>query len=123
LDADELHAALIADGVPADVVDGASGSEWSNGPGDRYAAHRHDYDKALVCLSGSITFELVDSGRSVTLRAGERLDLPAGARHGAVVGPSGVRCHETHLPAGTLVRHSTSDHAPLDPLDIENDHR
>lgn len=102
MDADELRAALIAEGVPTDVVDGASGSEWSDGPGDRYAAHRHDYDKALACLSGSITFELVESGRHIILLAGERLDLPAGTEHAAVVGPSGVRCYETHLPAGTL---------------------
>ena len=94
-----------AEGVPTDVVDGASGSDWSDGPGGRYAPHRHDYDKALVCVAGSITFELVESGRSVTIRDSERLDLPAGTQHAAVVGPSGVRCHETHLPAGTLARH------------------
>ncbi len=114
MDADGLRAALIAEGVPTHVVDGASGYDWSDGPGDRYAAHRHDYDKALVCLAGSITFELVEAGRSVTMRAGERLDLPAGTEHAAVVGPSGVRCHETHLPAGTLAERPTSDTAASD---------
>ena len=104
MDADGLRAALIDEGVSADVVERASGSEWSDGPGGRYAAHRHDYDKALVCLAGSITFELIETGRSITLRAGERLDLPAGTQHAAVVGVAGVRCHETHLPVGTLVR-------------------
>lgn len=108
MDADGLRAALIAEGVPTGLVEGASASDWSDGPGDRFAGHRHDYDKALVCLAGSITFELVETGRSITLRAGERLDLPAGTQHGAVVGPSGVRCHETHLPAGTLPGRSTS---------------
>jgi quercetin dioxygenase-like cupin family protein len=100
----ELHRALVAQGIPADVVERASGYEWSNGPGDRYGAHRHDYDKVLVCLDGAITFDLAEAGRSVTLRAGDRLDLPAGTEHAAVVGGAGVRCHETHLPAGTLDR-------------------
>lgn len=104
MDADALRAALIAEGVPKDVVERASGSDWSDGPGDRYASHRHDYDKVIVCLAGSITFELVETGRSITLRAGERLDLPSGTQHAAVASPSGVRCHETHLPAGTLGR-------------------
>jgi quercetin dioxygenase-like cupin family protein len=86
------------------VVERAYGYDWSNGPGDRYSPHRHDYDKALLCLDGSITFELVESGASVTLQSGERLDLPAGTEHAAVVGPGGVRCHETHLPAGAFAR-------------------
>ncbi|HEY8199150.1 MAG TPA: hypothetical protein VIF44_05220 [Candidatus Limnocylindrales bacterium] len=102
MDADALRAALIAEGVTPDVVERASGSEWSDGPGGRYAPHRHDYDKVLICLVGSITFELVETGGAISLEAGERLDLPAGTRHAAVVGLSGVRCHETHLPAGTL---------------------
>lgn len=94
----------MAEGIPADVVERAYGYDWANGPGDRYAPHRHDYDKALLCLAGAITFELPGSGRAVTLQVGERLDLPAGTEHAAVVGPSGVRCHETHLPAGTFER-------------------
>ena len=104
MDESELRRALVAEGIPADVVAQAPGYDWSNGPGDRYASHRHDYDKALVCLAGAITFELPGSGGSVTLQAGQRLDLPAGTEHAAVVGPSGVRCHETHLPAGTFDR-------------------
>ena len=104
MDAAGLRAALIVEGVSPDIVERASGSDWSDGPGGRYAAHHHDYDKALVCLAGSITFELIETGRSVTLRAGERLDLPAGTQHAAVVGAVGVRCHETHLPVGTLAR-------------------
>jgi quercetin dioxygenase-like cupin family protein len=97
-----LRDVLIAEGVPPAVVERASGHEWANGPGDQYAAHQHDYDKLLLCLSGTITFTLPATGRAVTLRAGERLDLPAGTRHAASVGPAGVRCHEIHLPAGTF---------------------
>ena len=40
---------------------------------------------------------------AVDLAPGDRLDLPAGTRHDAVVGPGGVTCLEAHVPAGTLV--------------------
>ena len=63
------------------------------------AAHDHGYDKTLVCVSGSIVFGLVDLDRQVELRAGDRLDLPAGTKHDALVGDEGVTCLESHLPA------------------------
>ena len=75
---------------------------WSNGPGDQYGAHEHGYDKVIVVERGSIEFGLPAEGRSVGLAAGDRLELPAGTRHDAVVGPSGVTCLEAHLPAGRL---------------------
>jgi len=90
----DLEAALAAEGLTA--------SRWSNAPGDRYDAHAHPFDKILVCASGSIVFRLPDRGDSVALEAGDRLDLPAGTRHDAVVGSSGVSCLEAHVPAGTL---------------------
>ena len=34
------------------------------------------------------------------LVAGDRLELPAGTRHDAIVGPAGVTMLEAHLPAG-----------------------
>jgi uncharacterized protein YjlB len=80
-------------------------SSWSNGPGDRYAAHQHGYDKVLVAARGSITFHLVDpatDAQDLTLSTGERLDLPAGTAHAATVGPDGVTCLEAHLDAGAL---------------------
>jgi quercetin dioxygenase-like cupin family protein len=77
-------------------------SSWSNGPGDRYAAHRHDYDKVLVAASGSITFLLTELGQDVELRSGDRLELPAGTLHGALVGSAGVTCLEAHLERGSL---------------------
>jgi quercetin dioxygenase-like cupin family protein len=67
---------------------------WSNGPGDRYAAHTHPYEKVLYCVSGSITFVLEDEGRRLELTPGDRMVLPAGTRHSAVVGPGGVACIE-----------------------------
>lgn len=68
---------------------------WSNGPGDRYAEHSHNYRKVLYCVSGSITF-FVES-KSVEMQPGDRLDLEPGCRHSAIVGPEGVMCMEAHI--------------------------
>jgi uncharacterized protein YjlB len=83
-------------------AEGLDPGAWSNGSGDRYGAHEHGYDKVLVCVSGSIRFGLPGSGESVELGVGDRLDLPAGTAHDALVGPDGVTCLEAHLPAGSL---------------------
>jgi uncharacterized protein YjlB len=94
MSAAELDARLRAEGLSA--------SPWSNGPGDRYGAHDHGYDKVIVVSAGSIAFGLPDRGESVDLAVGDRLELPAGTRHDALVGPTGVTCLEAHAPAGTL---------------------
>jgi mannose-6-phosphate isomerase-like protein (cupin superfamily) len=94
LPTEQLAARLASEGLVAHA--------WGNGPGDRYGVHGHHYDKVLVAAQGSIAFDLPDLGSAVTLRTGDRLDLPAGTAHGASVGPSGVTCLEAHLPAGTL---------------------
>lgn len=82
--------------------EGLDPSPWSNGPGDRYAAHDHPYDKVLVCAAGAIVFGLPGEAARVRLAVGDRLDLPAGTRHDAAVGPEGVTCLEAHVPAGSL---------------------
>jgi quercetin dioxygenase-like cupin family protein len=82
--------------------EGLTASAWSNGPGDGYPAHDHAYDKVIVVVSGAIRFGLPDAGRDVDLAVGDRLELPAGTSHDAVVGPSGVTCLEAHAPVGTL---------------------
>jgi len=104
VDLAELHLALLSEGISSQTLEAAAGYEWSNGPSEVYAAHRHDYDKVLLCLDGEITFRLPDVDRAVTLTGGGRLDLPANTLHAAVVGAAGVRCHETHLPVGSLRR-------------------
>jgi hypothetical protein len=81
-------------------AEGLRPSAWANGPGERYAEHRHDYDKVLVAESGSIVFHV--PGGAIELRRGDRLDLPAGTPHAADVGPEGVTCLEAHLVRGTL---------------------
>jgi quercetin dioxygenase-like cupin family protein len=85
VDADDAIAVLITEGT-------GSPRRWSNGPGDRYRRHDHPYRKVLFCLEGSIVFHLDD--RDVELRAGDRLDLPAGTAHAATVGPEGCDCIE-----------------------------
>ena len=70
-------------------------SEWSNGPGYRYGAHSHPYEKVLCCLEGGIVFGLAD--REVPLAVGDRMVIEPGARHSASVGPDGVRCAEAHF--------------------------
>ena len=83
-------------------AEGLEPSSWSNGPDDRYAAHEHGYDKVIGVVSGSITFGLPAVDRSIQLEAGDRLELPAGTAHDALVGPIGVTCLEAHLPAGRI---------------------
>lgn len=83
--------------------EGLAPGAWSNGPGDRYGAHEHAYDKVIVVASGSIRFGLSAAGGSTyALADGDRLELPAGTLHDAVVGPDGVTCLEAHVHAGTF---------------------
>jgi uncharacterized protein YjlB len=84
-------------------AEGLDPSPWSNGPGDRYAAHEHGYDKVIAVERGSIVFGLPATGQSIELFVGDRLELPAGTSHDAVVGPMGVTCLEAHLPRGRIV--------------------
>ncbi len=83
-------------------AEGLDPGRWSNGPGDRYAAHDHGYDKVIVVERGSIRFGLGDDAPAVELAEGDRLELPAGTIHDAIVGPSGVACLEAHRPAGSF---------------------
>lgn len=67
---------------------------WSNGPHDTYAAHSHPYEKVLYCVEGSITFVIEQEGTRVDLSPGDRMILPPGTIHSAVVGPTGCTCIE-----------------------------
>ena len=74
------------------ATEGLSPYAWSNGPYDIYPAHTHSYNKVIYVVQGSITFGLPELGQSHTLKAGDRLDLPAGTVHNANVGAEGVIC-------------------------------
>ncbi len=78
------------------VTEGLDPYSWSNGPFDNYSAHTHSYDKVIYVVQGSITFGLPELNQSLTLKAGDRLDLPAGTVHNANVGAEGVVCLEGH---------------------------
>jgi hypothetical protein len=66
------------------AAEGLRPYQWANGPG---------------VVRGSITFGLPALGEAVELQAGDRLDLPAGVAHDALVGPEGVICLEAHQEA------------------------
>ena len=83
-------------------AEGLEPSGWANGPHERYGAHEHAYDKVIAVERGSIRFGLSGSPAGIELLEGDRLDLPAGTTHDAVVGSDGVACLEAHVPAGTL---------------------
>jgi len=76
--------------------EGLSPYSWSNGRHDVYSAHSHGYNKVIYVVEGSITFGLPELGQQLTLKAGDRLDLPAGVVHDAHVGAQGVTCLEAH---------------------------
>lgn len=78
------------------VDEGLTPYAWSNRPHDIYAAHTHSYNKVIYVAQGSITFGLPELGKQVTLKPGDRLDLPAGTLHDAHVGAQGVVCLEAH---------------------------
>lgn len=70
--------------------------QWSNGRGDTYNRHAHEYHKVLFCLEGSIVFHT--AGGDVPLEAGDRLDIEPATEHSATVGPRGCSCVEATRP-------------------------
>ena len=82
--------------------EGLAPSAWGNGPHDAYGAHDHGYDKVIVVAAGSIRFGLPGQNDGHELDTGDRLELPAGTTHDALVGAYGVTCLEAHLTAGSL---------------------
>ncbi|MEP6680012.1 MAG: AraC family ligand binding domain-containing protein [Chloroflexota bacterium] len=86
-----------ADAVAAHLrAEGVDPSSWSNGSGDRYAAHSHAYIKLLMCAAGSITFLVGEAEEPLELHPGQGFVLPPGTQHAAIVGPDGCTCVEGH---------------------------
>lgn len=77
--------------------EGLSYYRWSNAPHDLYALHLHPYDKLIYVVRGSISFTLPAENQTLTLHAGDRLELPANTVHSAAVGEQGVTCFEAHV--------------------------
>jgi mannose-6-phosphate isomerase-like protein (cupin superfamily) len=70
---------------------------WMNTANHRYAVRSHGYDKVLYVVEGSVEVVFPDSNQRVILRAGDRTDIAAGVRHGAIVGRTGAKCVEASI--------------------------
>jgi quercetin dioxygenase-like cupin family protein len=70
---------------------------WSNTPNHRYAVRSHGYSKVLYVVEGTVEIILPDSNQRASLRAGDRADIPAGTRHGTIVGGTGAKCVEASV--------------------------
>jgi quercetin dioxygenase-like cupin family protein len=60
--------------------------EWHDEPNTKYEEHAHKGKVSIYVTRGSATFS---GDFNVTVKAGERFDVPVGAKHSAVVGPEG----------------------------------
>ena len=67
---------------------------WMNMANHRYAVRSHGYNKVLYVIEGTLDIILPDSNEQVRLRSGDRVDVPAGVRHGTIVGNGGAKCVE-----------------------------
>lgn len=70
---------------------------WTNMANHRYAVRSHGYNKVLYVIDGVVEIILPDSNQREILRAGDRIDIPSGVRHGTNVGKSGAKCVEAAL--------------------------
>lgn len=73
---------------------------WQNSPNTRYAIRSHNYDKVLYVVSGSLELTLPDTNQRTAVGSGDRIDIPAGVRHGKHIGGGGVRCIEAAVRRG-----------------------
>jgi mannose-6-phosphate isomerase-like protein (cupin superfamily) len=67
---------------------------WENGPNYRYPPRTHGYHKVMYVVEGTLELSFPDSNEKIRLRAGDRVELPAGIRHAANAGTTGVKCVE-----------------------------
>jgi len=70
---------------------------WMNMPNSRQAVRSHGYDKVLYVIEGNVEVILPDSNQRVILKSGDRMDVPAGVRHGTIIGSSGAKCVEASI--------------------------
>ncbi len=77
------------------AAEGLSAYRWQNGPNFRHPLRSHTFDKVLYCIQGSVEIDIPDYAQRILLRAGDRIELPAGVRYAQAVGPDGVQCIES----------------------------
>lgn len=71
---------------------------WNNTPNQRYGVRSNGYAKVLYVVEGSLEITLPDSNQRLNLRPGDRVEIPAGLRHGTIVSSKGATCVEAALP-------------------------
>lgn len=62
---------------------------WRDAPNAFYSDHTHAETAAHIILDGEMT--VTSEGRTQTLKAGERFDVPANTVHSAKMGPKGCQ--------------------------------
>ena len=74
--------------------EGLAPSRWVQPSGAVFPEQEKEHAVVIFVVSGSITYGFPIEGAPTELEAGDRLDLPAGVAHNAVVGPDGIVCLE-----------------------------
>ena len=67
---------------------------WNSSPNTRCAIRSHNYDKVLYVVSGSLELTLPDTNQRTRVGSADRIDIPAGVRHGKHIGSGGAACIE-----------------------------
>ena len=70
---------------------------WRMQSNQRHAVRSHGYHKVLYVVDGTVEVVFPDSNQGTKLRGGDRLDIPAGVRHGIIVRNGGVTCMEASI--------------------------
>ncbi len=70
---------------------------WMNNPNHRYGVRSHGYAKVLYVVDGVLEIVLPETNEQIRLRGGDRVEIPAGVRHGTIVGNTGARCVEAAI--------------------------
>lgn len=68
--------------------------KWSHHANYRYGVRSHGYAKTIYCVEGGVECFFPDTRQRVQLRAGDRVDIARGVRHGITVGLNGATCLE-----------------------------
>jgi len=63
--------------------------EWFDESSKHYPAHSHTYGVSIIVSEGEI--EIITGGKTVLLKSGERIDVPADQEHSATAGKEGCK--------------------------------
>ena len=81
------------------ISENLNATSWSNGPGDCYSTHAHEFDKVIYVVEGEIIFILPETEEELSLQVGDCLDLLVHTPHAAAVGSSSPLSRSSHLMA------------------------